>query len=972
MRCLNSRSTLFPFPSSPRLLLQAARGLLLGALALGGVHSAPAQAPAKAPLAPAAPAASTTPGGAFLGDVASSSTASGLNPDEARRLFFKPGGAAAVTPPREINLPPSAERRRLSQLREALVPAPAAEATVRILALEGFLDYDQEDQIIYSPGRTRIRYGAYFLEADKMIFDARLQEVQAEGNVVILVGQDRLSADSIRYNFKNEEGVAFNVSGEHAPVYFRPALPKSQQRPDMPQFQKVSRQESIFRDTNVTTCDFKVPHYNLRGREVVLFQGDRIFIRGATFQVWGVPLLYLPTYTRSLTGGSPWFTRVGYNSRAGVYARLGYAYEHQTQEPGFENESEYVTRSAGKAEAYVDYLSKIGPGLGFDYRYQFEYNKHRGELSLYQIYDQGRDVVPASPDFSEIRNSAGAVTGHTIVSPDTISENERWRYLWKHRTQITENLNATVNIDMFSDPDIFYDIIDLFGDDNVERERRIQRRGRVALTDVEESFVARLMFEIKDRVGINRINNFSNPIDDNLDFNLNPYTSLGDADVDGISARRWGRVTERMPQFDLATRYLPIGNRPLYYMSELNLYNNLDKGLNIVNTNDDAWVQGAQFYNRLMRQWKLSERYTLLGKVGVGAGTARREGEDLGIGDFSDQTPLFGTIRNQYWVDGLWSGLQFDNDGDFFIGRRRYNFNQIRENYLWGDAEMRLNARFSDALTGVLDWRARATTSNYIGDWYASMGDQTFREDLFNYPVREHWLEGGLNYRLARPLLTLYTRGGINLIPKSDLFSKEDVAVWTNGFNWSNQRQTLVWSGFAGIRRQQLYDPTDINEYQENRLDAGSMLSYSPVHQRWYTQVRVRYDQPLNEEITTTDEARNLTFFTETETDTDVKLVYGRELGPKYNTEFRVRWDEQVGGLRDVSWLLQRDLHDAVAVLRIRLQNNDRKADSRDDSENQMDVRLGLKFKLPGRAVNYGAGDVKTLRDRVRQPAVAY
>lgn len=966
-----------------RNLQKAAQTIILTAL-LVAATALPARA--QSPAAQTEPTTATV----FLGDVTTSAPASMLNPDEARRLFFKTG--AAPLQPREVTLPPATERKRLSQLRETLVPTQISQAPILIRSLEGFLDFDQEDQIVYSPGRTRIRYGTYFLEADRVIFDNRLQEAQAEGNVVVMIGQDKLSADSLRYNFKNDEGVAFNVSGSHVPVYFRPGNPKKAEtagapgivreapRGQLPQFQKISRDESIFRDTRVTTCDFKIPHYNVRGREIVMFQNDRIFLRGATFYVGKVPVLYLPAYTRSLTEATPWFSQFGYNHRrAGAYARIGYSYQHQTEEPSFENEEEYRTRSFGKADTYIDYLSNIGPGMGFDYHYRFEYDKHKGELQAYNIYDHGRDVVGATPGFTANRDRFGNVVSETITDPGRVSETDRWRFLWRHRTDITENINLTVDIDQFSDPDIFYDILDLYTDRLSDRERQIQRRSRVTLTDVEETYAARLMIDIKDRIGINRINNYSNPIDGVRDFDLNPFTTLAEADVNGIGVRRWGRVSERLPEFDLGTRYLPIGDRPLYYMSELNAYNNLDKGLNVVNTNDDHYVQGAQFYNQVMYQWKLSQYYTLIAKAGLGAGTARRDGEGLGITNFADQTRIVSSPREPlFLVDGEESALQFVKnkdgvyDGTFLIGKRLRNFNQIKDNYLYGDASMAFNARFSDAFSGNLGWRWRQTTRDYIGDFYASLGSQTFREDLFNYPIREHWIDGQLTYRLAQPLLTLYTHAGVNLEPQSDLFSKEDTALWTNGFNWSNQRQTLVVGGYGGITRQQLYDPTDVNAYEENRFVAGSTVSYSPVHQRWYTMMRLRYDQPLNNQITTVDEFRNLTYFTERQTDTNIQWTYGRELGPKYNTEFRMRWDEQTGGLRDVAWLLQRDMHDAVAVLRIQLSQKDTHVNSITTQQNQVDVRVGLKFKLPNNEVQYNNSDIKTLKDRARTPAEAY
>src|SRR5690348_8245684 len=98
-------------------------------------------------------------------------------------------------------LPPAAERQRLSQLRNLLSPATEPTAELRFRALEGVFDYAEEDQMLYSPGRTRVEYGRYMLEADKVILDLRLKEVQAEGNVVMKVDKDTIYGTSLRYNF---------------------------------------------------------------------------------------------------------------------------------------------------------------------------------------------------------------------------------------------------------------------------------------------------------------------------------------------------------------------------------------------------------------------------------------------------------------------------------------------------------------------------------------------------------------------------------------------------------------------------------------------------------------------------------------------------------------------------------------------------------------------------------------------------
>jgi hypothetical protein len=712
--------------------------------------------------------------------------------------------------------------------------------------------------------------------------------------------------------------------------------------------QRLSKQQSIFRNTNLSTCDFKVPHYYVRGREVALYQDDKVFLRGATLYVMGAPVFYLPFYSRSLREGSPWFMQVGYGSRTGARLRVGYRYRHVVQEPSLTDDEKYETRQSDVADTFVDYMTEVGLGAGMDYKYNWEFGKHRGELNVYGLQQTGdRRVVG---DHSSLTSS-----GKQEVFDDN---SERWVVGWKHRTELSERVNLLFNVDEFSDPDIFYDTMDFFSDDADARDRQMTRRARGELSYRNDAFMLRMYGELKDRIGINRYNDFSNSTDNNRDWDLNPYGKIKDKDLDGISSDRWGRVSEKI-QMDLATRLLPVGLRPWYYSSELHTYYNLDKGMNIVNDQDDASVPGAEFYQRLMRQWKLSPRYTLIAAIGLGVGATDRD-QDMGLN-------LDGPFPQH--VDGM---TFVDNDGTFLVGKRRMNYDDINNAYVWGDAMARLNARFTDALTGKLEWRYRKTTSDFMGDWLARTGDYTFREDLYDYKLREHWVESSLDYRLARPLMNIFLRGGYNLEGKSEFYANERVSYANTGYTWANQRQTLVNNGSVGFRQRQIFDPSDPESFIQDKVYVDEGLSYSPIHQRWYARILASYSKVLGQTVERSSSS-NYTYFTDEDPDGSIRVTYGRELGPKWNTEIYTDWDQQVSGLKKVSWMLKRDLHDAEAIMRVTVETDDEDSDSRNDnSNNQMDVRFGLKFKLPNHEAAFGSGDVRTARDVAREPAIAY
>ncbi|MBI3737005.1 LPS-assembly protein LptD [Candidatus Sumerlaeota bacterium] len=897
-----------------------------------------------------------------------------LDPSEARRL------APAAKIPRQrasesdvLYDPKEAERFRV--LRKTMTSEELSKTEFRLRALEGFVDYDEVQDVFYGPGRTQVYYGRYFLEADKLIFDNRLQEVQAEGNVILRtiddtpktpvkaispgsgrgagkgeaketkVQQDEIHADSLRYNFAEGEGVGFNVHGVYSPIYFKTEKTsdtKTADRPQIPQFQQVSPQESLFRNTQISACDFKIPHYRVRAREVILFQKDRIFFRGATFYIMDTPVLYLPFYTRGLTGGSPWFVQLGVGSRTGPRIRIGYEYEHRSDEPSLEDDTKYETRSAGQAQTFVDYLSQRGFGGGFDYKYQFDFGRHEGEFQAYGIEDFKRETV-----------------GNTVDSNSQNNQAERSQIYWQHRTQITPNLYAIIDVDWFSDPEIFYDILDYFNDDEYNRWRQMERHTRVAVTYVREAYVARLVYELKDRIGINRFGDLSDPSDNNNDFDIEPGTKLKNANANSIDGSRWGRVTERAPQFTFATRYLPVRNWPLYLMSELNIYHNLDKGINVVSSRDDAMVNGLDFYNQGLWRYKISEAYVLLVKVGAGVGAAQRQDDDLGI-SMSDLGP----------DDAL---VLVDDKGTFLVGKDRFNLKDIKDFYAWGDTEIRLNARFTDAITGFLAWRFRETTQDFIGDFYAKVGDVNSRQDLFNYRLRQNFVQGNLTYRLLYPIFYAFANAGYNLESKSNLFPNETIAFANSGFGWTNRRGTMNLTTTLGVNRRQIFAPSDPRSEQADFLYGRVTYEYNPIHGRWYARIDLDHSQSLGgNNGTDKNNSAQFTFFSDQRTRESVTVIYGRELGPKWNTEVRLRLDQQVGGLRDASWILQRDLHDAIAILRLRTRQDFTRASNANDNTQQFDLTFGLKLKLPGQEVAFGARDARTVKQRERQPVSAY
>ncbi|HPS00153.1 MAG TPA: hypothetical protein PLA90_01295 [Candidatus Sumerlaeota bacterium] len=860
--------------------------------------------------------------------------------------FATPSGAQEPEPPAATSgtqtVAPNAEKsdtgaRTITPI-EAGVPKELAEGlSIEALSKKDYLDYDEQTNTAYSKNRTRVSYMVggqkMQLEADEMRIDLAQKKVKADGNVVLTRGSDgEVHAKSLTYDFVQKTGSASGMSGRYTDFRLTPYGDESVEGPAA---QQLSESEAVFQKVEFTGCEFAVPHYYIRAREIVVFKDEKLMMRGATVYLRGVPVFYLPFYSKSLREGSPWFVRAGYNSRIGAYGRLGYAFRHELRKPSLNNDKKTETVSEGRLALFVDYLSKRGPGEGFDYEYNFLNDKHRGKLNVYSLSDSNRKVE-----------------GEDDMTRDYVG--------FQHRSEVAEGLVWTANVDWLNDAEIFDDVLDVFNDN--DRNRVMERRARTALTLTREYYVARILFEVKDRVGRDRINNYASPSDNDRDFDEQPDKKISNRHDEGIPTDRWGTASMRAPQITMATTWLKMWNLPFYYYSDLNIFNNLDKGLNAVSSDDDAMVRGVDWYQAMMGRWRISKRTTLMARVGAGVGMAAREDDEFGYNfDATPDDPL--TLEDRE------GGLTFVGPETFLVGRERYNLkDDVSDGFAYGDTMLRLQHRFSDALTFNLTHRFRETTEDSLGEWYASMGDRFVRDDLYNFRLREHNIDAVLRYYVARPRLQLALRSYRNLISGSELYANEPVSANVVSGSWSSADQRLSFSGSTGVYETQIFDPSDPLQYTDSALGWRAYTNYRPASGLWWARFGAQYYEQLDQSSGGND---NYDRYTEEDNETTIRTVLGGRVGPKWTSEVTSDWNSRISGFRKLRFGFSRDMHDALLVFSIGFRNNIYDSSSNDSSSNQMDFRVGIQPKSPTTASSMGMGGLKVINDTARTPEVS-
>jgi len=859
------------------------------------------------------------------------------------------------------------------------LPGIGADSKIKITVLgDGYVDIDEETNTAYTSSRARITYGDANLEADQMQLNMNTLSAQAAGNVVLTYGDGKITADRLDYDFNMQKGKAFGIAGKYGPL----RVLEAESKDDLPNFERTSESEILFRNAKLTTCDLPKPHYYLKVREVLVYPGDRIFVRGATLYVRGVPVFYLPFYSRGLGEGSPWMVRAGFKSGLGAWARVGYTYRHSVEEPSLEDDGEMQLRDDGALTLYVDYFMSRGPGAGINYDYSFNYGRHHGEMDLYGMADSGR---PIDEDDDEKRNDRDIADED---DGDEESSGGRYYIGLEHRSQITDNLAWTAQSDWVSDPELFDEVLDLFQE--FERRRMMERSAKTALTYTRESFVARIMFDLRDQISRDRIRNFADPGDVNRDYDEEPNERIEDRNDQAINTDRWGHTSIRAPQLTFETNWLKLWDTPLYYHTDLNIFNSLDRGLNIVDPVDDAWVHGFDWYQSLMWRWRIAKRTTLLTKAGVGFGMASRSSDDWNYGD--DTMSEFGVQNPAYPLSlgDAYGGVTMMSDNEVYIGRNGrllagenpdselvFSPDDIDAGFAYADIQSHLRHRFSTPLTMDLIYTYRFATEDNIADWYYRMGNRFVRNDIYNFRMREHSIRGALTYRFAQPDLTLRLNAFQNLIAAGERYPYEPVTDLSLSGDWASENQAWNIGSGIGFGRTQIYNPADPLAYVDSSFRLYLRGRYNDPSGKWWAQAGTTFQEELDEYANNDQIER----YHEADDNITANALVGAYIGSKWKAQVGANFKSEVSGLSDVTLNLERDLHDALLLFMLSFENSvysDDPDDSVGDDGNgdggvlgQLNFQLGLQPKLPSNEAIPGMPGLSIGDTNRKQPAVS-
>lgn len=219
-------------------------------------------------------------------------------------------------------------RRYVGPLCLLLLLAVPAVSSAEVATIQADLvELDLNLAAAAADGNAVLTYGAVSLHADAITANRASGDVVAVGNLSLRQAGRSLCGDHLQYNFYTDEGVLTNAQVVEQGVIVRGEAIEFSPR-------RISARDAVF-----TTCDKPQPDYSLNAGELTLTaeQPDargrpvsgRLTMDRARVYYHGKRLFSLPKYTVRVgelqqREALP-LPMVGYNSRDGYYARLGYS-----------------------------------------------------------------------------------------------------------------------------------------------------------------------------------------------------------------------------------------------------------------------------------------------------------------------------------------------------------------------------------------------------------------------------------------------------------------------------------------------------------------------------------------------------------------------------------------------------------------------------------------------------------------------
>ncbi len=205
-----------------------------------------------------------------------------------------------------------------------------------------FVDYDLRTGLAIATNGVVVKYGHAVLTAEQATVDRTSGWVVADGSVRVENEGQLWVGDHISYNFKTRIMTSEQFRTGKTPVFIAAKGLSG------------DTTNGVYYATNavVTTDDTSHPFETIRAKSVKIVAGKYVTARNATIYVAGVPVFYMPYYSRPLDDRANYWTFTpGYRNIYGAYLLNTY---------------NWFWGEDWSGKVHLDYRTMRGAGIGFD------------------------------------------------------------------------------------------------------------------------------------------------------------------------------------------------------------------------------------------------------------------------------------------------------------------------------------------------------------------------------------------------------------------------------------------------------------------------------------------------------------------------------------------------------------------------------------------------------------------------------
>ena len=386
------------------------------------------------------------------------------------------------------------------------------------------LSYIDTEDVYVAEGDVVVEKSDRRIAADYARFDQKSMEVTAKGHVVMSVGNDILTADSLAINLATEKGIiqngAFFLEKDHFHIKGN-------------QIRKTGKNSYQADTASITTCDGDKPAWKITGRDLNVTIEGYGFAYHATFWVKSIPVMYtpfiaFPVKLKRQTGLLA--------PQVATSSRKGFEYI----QPFF-----WAINDSADATFYEHYMALRGHKVGTEFRYMLS-PVSKGTLMVDYLEDKEIDdgTGNSSKDWGyDDKLDTGSVHSGDILRPNQ----DRYWFRMKQDQELPAGLSANVDLDIVSDQDYLHEF----------------KSGYTGFRDTQDYF--------NDEFGRD-IDDYNNPIRLNR-FNLNRRWSRYSFNTefrwyDDVISRRQGGVdttVQRLPAISFDASKQSLLQSPFYF-----------------------------------------------------------------------------------------------------------------------------------------------------------------------------------------------------------------------------------------------------------------------------------------------------------------------------------------------------------------------------------------------------------------------